>query len=138
MRQLRTVGCFLEHDGKFLILHRHPNKSQGNTWGLPAGKVEPGESDPDAILREVREETGYQASIEQLEFLGDQQFHFSNLELTFPTFRIKLQRPFQVKHSAYEHQAFRWVTAEECYAMPDLIHGLHDLLERLGYIKVSA
>ena len=137
MRKLRTVGCFIEYDGKFVILHRHPEKSQGDTWGLPAGKVDAGETDQDAILREIREETGYAALPTDLEFLGDHVFRFPDLELAFPTFRIKLNKPLDISPNSYEHQAFRWVTPEECYAMPNLIHGFHDLLERVGYIDKS-
>lgn len=55
---LRVVGCFLEYEGKFVLLHRHAHKPNGGTWGLPAGKVEPGESDTAAVLRELWEETG--------------------------------------------------------------------------------
>lgn len=135
MKKMRTVGCFIEYDSKFVILHRHPGKSQGDTWGLPAGKVEPGETDQEAILREIREETGYVASLSDLAFLGAQVFHFPELELTFPTFRIRLSSPVAISHNPYEHQAFRWVTPEECYGMPNLIHGFHDLLERVGYVE---
>lgn len=138
MKEIRTAGCFLEYDGKFVILHRQPHKSQGDTWGLPAGKVEPGETDEAAILRELWEETGYQASIDQLERLGVQEFHFPDLTVIFPTYRVTLNQPFQIIHRPAEHQDYRWVTAEECYAMPNLIHGLHDLLERFGYVKAAA
>jgi len=135
MRKLRTVGCFLEYDGRFVILLRHPEKSQGGTWGLPAGKVNPGETDEDAILREVYEETGYSSSPKQLEFLGNYIFSFPELELTFPTFRIRLRGPIKIKHNSYEHKTFKWVTPKECYSIPNLIHGLHDLLIRIGYVS---
>jgi len=135
MKKLRTVGCFLELGGKFLLLHRHPDKPQGNTWGLPAGKVDPGETDLQALLREVWEETGYTISPDKLEFLGDQVFDFPHLHLNFPTYRVILDQPHEVAHRPGEHQAYKWVTPEECYAMPDLIEGLHDLLERVGYIQ---
>src|SRR3974390_1577952 len=103
MSQLRTAGCFIEYNGKFIILHRHPDTSQGDTWGLPAGTVESGESDQEAILREILEETGYQASPKDLEFLGEQLFQFQDLELSFPTFRIKLEEPIEVRLDACEH-----------------------------------
>ena len=45
------------------------------TWGIPKGHVEPGETVTDAALREVREETGLVAEIE--EPLGDVEYRFS-------------------------------------------------------------
>ena len=54
-----VVGCFVEHNGKILLLHRQDNILQGNTWGLPAGRIEPGESPEEAMVREIKEETGF-------------------------------------------------------------------------------
>jgi ADP-ribose pyrophosphatase YjhB (NUDIX family) len=65
---LRVVGCFLEYDGKFVVLLRRPEKPDGDTWGLPAGKVEEGESDKSAVLRELHEETGYDANLKELQY----------------------------------------------------------------------
>ena len=45
------------------------------TWGMPKGHVEPGETVVDAALREVREETGLVAEIEQP--LGEVAYRFS-------------------------------------------------------------
>ncbi|MDP3987078.1 MAG: NUDIX hydrolase [Nanoarchaeota archaeon] len=136
-KRLRTTGCFIEYNGKFLILHRHSNKVDGNTWGLPAGKVDSGETDEQTILREVREETGYEATKDELEFLGQYDFDFGDLFLEFPTYRLVLKQPVEVVHNPDEHVGWKWVTAGECYAMPNLIRGFHDLLERTGYIKQS-
>lgn len=45
-------GVVIRPDGKFLAIKRD------GIWDLPKGKLEPGESDEDAALREVEEETG--------------------------------------------------------------------------------
>jgi len=133
--KVRTVGCFIEWNEKFLILLRRPEKYQGNTWDIPAGKVRPSETDEQAILREVEEETGYKASENELELIRDHVFYFPDLTVEFPTFRIKLKKPVKIKNSPHEHQGYRWVTADECYAMPNLHAGFHDLLEKLGYVS---
>lgn len=133
--KLRTAGCFIEYDGKILLLHRHPDKPLGGTWGLPAGKVEHGESDLETIVRESFEETGIQLKSDAFEFLGDFVFDFSYLYLEFPTFRAKLDTAHEVIISPSEHQAYKWVKPEEAYAMTSLIDGLHDLLKMTGYIQ---
>ncbi len=132
---VRSAGCFLEFEGKFVILLRHPAKAQGGTWGLPAGKVEPDETDEDAILREIYEETGYQPKRSHLESLGVHVFEFPEYRLEFSVFRVLLNDFHEVLNSRKEHQKFKWVTPEECYAIPNLIHGFHDLLERLNLAK---
>ncbi len=43
-------------------------------WGLPKGEIEPGETPEEAALREVREETGLEARIEQA--LGDIRYFY--------------------------------------------------------------
>ncbi|TWH74143.1 ADP-ribose pyrophosphatase YjhB (NUDIX family) [Modestobacter roseus] len=49
----------LVHDaaGRLLLIRRGHAPSAG-LWSVPGGRVEPGESEPDAVVREVREETG--------------------------------------------------------------------------------
>lgn len=121
----------MECDGKFLILQRFSHKSQGGKWGLPAGKVEKGEADKGAVIREVAEETGFHIPSNQLEFLKEITWDFPEKIVEFVVYRINLDSPIEVTLNASEHQAFAWVTAKECYARNDLMHGVHDLLKKV-------
>jgi len=52
-----TVQAWIERDGAFLALRRDQEPFRGE-WNMPGGFVEAGEGGPEAIVREVREETG--------------------------------------------------------------------------------
>jgi len=132
---MQIVGCFLFHDGKFVILHRHTHKPNGDTWGLPAGKVEPGEDSGAAMLRELREETGYQGDMDELELLGDFQFGAGANMYTFCAYKIMLNTQHDISLEAAAHSEYRWVTPEECYALPNLIPDFHELLKRIHFIQ---
>jgi 8-oxo-dGTP pyrophosphatase MutT (NUDIX family) len=56
MSKVRAAGVFLvRNDGKLLIVH--PTGHKPNVWSIPKGKVDKGEMDYDAALRELHEET---------------------------------------------------------------------------------
>ena len=53
-----AVGAIItDADGRLLLIKRGHEPEAGR-WSLPGGRVEPGESDQQALVREVREETG--------------------------------------------------------------------------------
>lgn len=53
---IRVVGAVIVRDGHVLCARRGPGQSAAGLWEFPGGKVEPGESDSEALRREVREE----------------------------------------------------------------------------------
>lgn len=55
-----TTTCYIEKDGKYLMLHRVKKKNDMNEgkWIGVGGKFEEGESPEECLVREVKEETG--------------------------------------------------------------------------------
>ena len=56
MSGLHVVAAAIVRDGRVLCARRPLDKRQGGKWELPGGKVEPGESEQDALVREIVEE----------------------------------------------------------------------------------
>jgi len=55
---IKCVGAIVLDDAGRLLLVRRGHPPDAGRWSLPGGRVEPGESDAEAVAREVREETG--------------------------------------------------------------------------------
>ena len=70
MRSCLTTLCYIEKDGKYLMLHRTVKKNDENhdKWIGVGGHFENGESPEDCLLREVKEETGL--TLESFSFRG--------------------------------------------------------------------
>lgn len=132
---MRVVGCFLTYGDTFVLFHRHAHKPDGNTWGLPGGKVEPDESDIDAIIRELGEETGYIGKPSEFELLGVYEFESPNgHHLDYVTYALNLDKPHKVTLEESAHSKYKWVTVEEADKMNDLIYGLHELFRMIRYL----
>ncbi|HYA50215.1 MAG TPA: NUDIX domain-containing protein [Streptosporangiaceae bacterium] len=54
------MGAIITDDTGRLLLIKRGHEPEEGRWSLPGGRVRPGESDPQALVREVREETGLQ------------------------------------------------------------------------------
>lgn len=55
---IRVVAAVIEKDGRYLITQRRPTAALPLLWEFPGGKVEPGETDEEALAREVRHRLG--------------------------------------------------------------------------------
>jgi 8-oxo-dGTP pyrophosphatase MutT (NUDIX family) len=55
------VVAVLARAGRVLVIRRGPAVVNPGYWTLPSGRVEPGESQPAALVREIREELGLSA-----------------------------------------------------------------------------
>jgi ADP-ribose pyrophosphatase YjhB (NUDIX family) len=55
------VGAVIKDDLGRLLLIKRGHAPGAGLWSLPGGRIEPGETDADALVREIREETGLAA-----------------------------------------------------------------------------
>jgi ADP-ribose pyrophosphatase YjhB (NUDIX family) len=55
---ISCVGAIITDPAGRLLLIKRGHEPGAGLWSLPGGRVEPGESDEQALIREVREETG--------------------------------------------------------------------------------
>lgn len=120
---VKIAGCYCLCDKRILLLKRHPNKPYGETWGVPAGKMEMGEDARTCAVRETFEETGIDiqgADLKQIETL---HCRIPALDFVYHMF----YKPFAsfpvVDLGTDEHTEYRWVTYEEALQLPLIIGG---------------
>ncbi len=101
-----VVGAALLRSGQVLASRRTGPPHLAGLWEFPGGKVEPGESDHDALLRELREEL--QVDVEVGERLGPDLPIGSTAVL-----RVYLCRLVGGEPALVDHDAHRWLGPDE-------------------------
>ncbi len=123
-----VVSCYLECDGLILLLHRRDHKPEGGLWGLPAGKIDPGENMMTAMIREVSEETGYKVASADLVYLQQVYVKYPNYHFIYHMFKAAVPAITPVLLSESEHQDFRWLTPRQALDL-NLVNGLSECLK---------
>ncbi len=112
-KKFDVVSCFLEHQGKVLMLHRQDHKPQGNTWGMPAGKVHENESINEALSREIEEEIGLKISPENLQYSKKFYVKYPEYHYVYHVLVLKLEEIPELKLNLEENKEFQWIKPEE-------------------------
>lgn len=60
---IRVVAAVIAKEGRYLITQRRPTAVLAGLWEFPGGKVEGGETDQDALRREVQERVGVDVDV---------------------------------------------------------------------------
>lgn len=106
-RILRVVAAVIRAEGRYLITQRRATAVLPNLWEFPGGKVEPGESDEDALRREIRERLD--AEVRVLQMISFVRHPYERYTVDLHLYECELQssvRPRAV-------QDFRWITSDQ-------------------------
>ena len=111
---IRVVAALLEAEpGRYLVQQRLPGKSRGLLWEFPGGKVEPGESDVEALVREGREELGVELEVGALRFQTRHAYADLTVDLHLYAARVRSGSPRPLGA-----HALRSVTPAEMLELP--------------------
>lgn len=132
-----VAACFCQYNDEFLFLLRQPDKSCGNTWGIPGGKLDAGDTVLRAVIRELVEETSLQLSDDEVEELQTVYIRYPTGDFTYTMFRkVYHERPANIRLNPAEHQEARWLTLQDALELP-LIPGEDECIYLAYGIKKS-
>ena len=103
-----VVAALVVEDGRFMICQRPKHKARGLLWEFVGGKVEPGETREQALVRECREELGVTVVPGDIFMEVDHAYPDITIHLTLFRARIAAGRPQKL-----EHADIRFIDPEE-------------------------
>ena len=106
MKTVKVVAAIIIHENNIFATQRGYGEFKDG-WEFPGGKIEPGETSQEALVREIKEELDIE--IEVKDFL-------ETVEYDYPTFHLSMDCFFCTIKSGElvlkEHEAAKWLTVE--------------------------
>ena len=128
-----VVAALIWDKEKFMIYQRPAHKARGLLWEFVGGKVEPGETKEQALVRECREELA--VTLEVGEVFMDVVHEYPDLTVHLTLFHAAIREGIPRK---LEHKDIRWITVNEvdqyefCPADEEILRRLKDAGENLS------
>lgn len=107
-RTIRVVAAVIERDGRYLITQRRPAAVLPLLWEFPGGRVEEGETDGDALQREVQHRLGVTVEPGQLISFVSHPYERYVVDLYLYECRLTGGQPTEQNVNA-----FKWVSSAE-------------------------
>ena len=86
---LVSAVALIDPEGRILLAQRPPGKSLAGLWEFPGGKVEPGETPEQALIRELKEEIGIDTWSSCLAPLTFASHSYPDFHLLMPLFACR-------------------------------------------------
>lgn len=106
MKTVRVVAAIIIENGKVFATQRGYGEFKDG-WEFPGGKIEPGETPEEAIVREIKEELD--TEVEVIELLDTVEYDYPNFHLSMGCFICKIKSGDLVLK---EHEAATWLTKD--------------------------
>ena len=108
-----VVAALIWQGERFLACQRPAHKARGLLWEFVGGKVEPGETKEEALVRECREELAVTLEVGDVFMDVTHQYPDLTVHLTLFNARIAQGTPQKL-----EHNDLRWITPREIDSLP--------------------
>ena len=106
MNTVRVVAAIIIENDKVFATQRGYGEFKDG-WEFPGGKIEPGETPEEAIVREIKEELD--TEVEVIELLDTVEYDYPNFHLSMGCFICKIKSGDLVLK---EHEAAKWLTKD--------------------------
>ncbi len=103
-----VVAALIWDKNRFLACQRPAHKARGLLWEFVGGKVEPGETREQALIRECQEELAVTVAVQDVFMEVDHVYPDLTVHLTLFNASIAKGTPQKI-----EHNDLRWITVEE-------------------------
>ena len=105
---VEVVAALIWSDDKFMICQRPAHKARGLLWEFVGGKVEPGESKEQALIRECQEELAVTLSVGDV--FMDVVHEYPDITVHLTLFHAAIAEGFPQR---IEHNDIRWIIPGE-------------------------
>ena len=129
MKTVRVVAAIIIENGKVFATQRGYGEFKDG-WEFPGGKIEPGETPEEAIVREIKEELD--TEVEVIELLDTVEYDYPNFHLSMGCFICKIKSGDLVLK---EHEAAKWLTKDTLGSLEWLPADMGLVGEIEGYLK---
>ncbi|MCQ2193017.1 MAG: (deoxy)nucleoside triphosphate pyrophosphohydrolase [Paludibacteraceae bacterium] len=109
MKTIEVVAAIIKKDNKYLATQRGYGKYKDG-WEFPGGKMEPGESREEAIVREIKEELATDIKVDS--YLTTVDYDYEDFHLTMHCFLCSI---LDGNIELLEHEDAKWLGKEELH-----------------------